>query len=394
MKKFWDNYVVLKVEQITKEELINQCLKENIPLRNIKQADEGFLLSVYSSDCRRVLNMLRQRRAKAKIVEKNGLIFSWIALMRRQGLIWGAAVCFAVIYVSLSYIWSFDISGNENYSQQDILAIVEEYGIQKGVSKNNLDFAEITKEILKDYNSELSWFWMQPKGTVLEIRLKERDSAFLDYDKRADLVATKDGVIEEILVLEGTARAQKGEQVHQGQIIIEGVEYDEWEKDEMGIYQPAGEGRGIRAQGRASGVVKYEALGFCCLNECYLQDSQSIAKGWRILKNGSEVFATTKIKGIGFEKILWQKEMQIGENLWQIQSWECSAKTLVKKSYDVTAAYQESVRRAEENLKKYGILAEDIINVENQLVQSADSWIIKVKCTADVKEDLLEVRYR
>ena len=394
MKKIWDNYVVVRIEKVAKEELINQCLKENIALREVKQDDEGFVVSVYSQDCRRLLNMLRQKHGKAKIIKKNGLIFGWIALMRRQGLIWGAAICFAMMYVALSYIWSFDISGNENYSREDVIAIVEKYGIQKGVSKNNLDFEQITKEILKDYNGELSWFWMQPKGTVLEIRLKERDNTFLDYDKRADLVAAKDGIIDEILVLEGTARVEKGEMVQKGQVLIEGVEYDEWEKDEMGIYQPADEGRGIRAQGRVSGLVEYEAIGMCCLSEYYLADTNTSVKGYRILKNDEEAFTTAKVKGIGLEKILWQKEVQIGENLWQFEAWERSEQTLAYQSYNVTEAYQECLSRAEKNLAEYGIMKEDILSSESVLMPTADSRIVKVKNIATVKEDLVEVSYR
>ncbi len=394
MEKFWDNYVVIKVENLSEAELINCCLRENIVLRQVKSADDALLISVYSYDGRRLLNILRSKRAKAKIIKKSGLVFTWLALMRRQGLILGLAVCFAVLYVALSYIWSFDISGNEKYTEEDIIAIVEKYGIQKGISKNNLDFEEITKEILKEYNGELSWFWMQPKGTVLEIRLKERDNTFLDYDKRADLVAAKDGIVEDILVLEGTARAEKGEKVQKGQVLIEGVEYDEWEKDEMGIYQPADEGRGIRAQGRVSGLVEYEAIGICSLNEGHLEATGEKEKGYRILKNNEEVYASKAIAGIGLEKILWQKEIKLGEDIWRLESWESSGQQLAFQSYDLAAAYQECLKRGQQTLAESGVKAEDVLNTESLLMPTMDSRLVKVKSLVTVKEDLVEVRYR
>lgn len=58
------------------------------------------------------------------------------------------------------------------------------------------------------------------RGTVLEVRVKEMERTPLEYTDTADIIAADDGVVTEILVLEGEALVQKGDRVKKGDVLF------------------------------------------------------------------------------------------------------------------------------------------------------------------------------
>ena len=67
-------------------------------------------------------------------------------------------------------------------------------------------------------------------------------------------------MVTEILVLEGEALVQKGDRVKKGDVLIRGVEYDNWQKNEEGIYVPADEGAGSAPAATSRGSASMCAM--------------------------------------------------------------------------------------------------------------------------------------
>jgi len=394
MKRFWWGYVVVEIKNVSGEEFINVCRSEGIILYDLYKTPAGLKVRITSKDTRHLLKLVRKIGGKSKILSKGGAIFPLLRLQRREGLLLGLAICLAIIYLSLGYIWSYEVSGNERYSKEEIVQIVENYGAKIGMGKNDVDLERITKEILKDYNGDLAWLWLGTKGTVLEIKVKEMDESFLDYDTTADLVAAKNGIISNILVLDGTAKVKVGEMVYQGEVLIQGVEYDNWQKNELGIYEPADSGRGIRAQGQVKGIVDYELIGICSLNEHYFQANGESEMDYCLQKNRQTVFSTYKEAPIALQKVLWRKEIKIGADLWSLCKIESKNQHLQQREYELAEAYENSIHRAENAMAKAGIIYEQITNQQSELIFTGNPNVIGVKLLLQVEEDLTQVQYR
>lgn len=52
----------------------------------------------------------------------------------------GAFLCFALLYLLFSFIWGYEVSGNELYSDAHMIALVKEYGLLPGSRIDKFDY--------------------------------------------------------------------------------------------------------------------------------------------------------------------------------------------------------------------------------------------------------------
>ena len=123
---------------------------------------------------------------------------------------------------------------HENKEIREIIANeLDEYGIKVLSFKKSYDeLDEIRQEILDKYPDKLDWMEFDVDGQVINVRVEERiitDTS--KSDKVCDLVATKSGVINDILVSEGEVKVNINDYVREGDTLVSGViTYNEEDK--------------------------------------------------------------------------------------------------------------------------------------------------------------------
>ena len=123
---------------------------------------------------------------------------------------------------------------HENKEIREIIANeLDEYGIKVLSFKKSYDeLDEIRQEILDKYPDKLDWMEFDVDGQVINVRVEERiitDTS--KSDKVCDLVATKSGVINDLLVSEGEVKVNINDYVREGDILVSGViTYNEEDK--------------------------------------------------------------------------------------------------------------------------------------------------------------------
>lgn len=391
MKKIKKGMVTAQISGVDIAEFINKCTKEGIFLTKSIPEQDSFIVSVRSHEAKKLMRVVRGNKGRIKILKKEGWIFSWLKIRRKQGLFWGLVLIAGLLYLALGHIWSYDISGNVRYSNDEVIALVQKYGLNQGVSKKNLRLEDTAQEILKDYNGDIAWIWLGTHGTVLEVRIKEMDRTNTDYDKAADIIAADDAVVTDILPLSGEAVVKAGDAVSKGDILIKGVEYDNWQKNAEGIYVPADEGRAVRAEGEVHGLVLDENYVATCLREHYFLAQDQIEICYSLWKNGREIWNNGE-NTPALEKLLWQKAWQLGQDSWSVQKSECMKQNLAKKEYTPEEAYEISIKRAQKYQEKIG--ARDIFKLEWELVSSSRENIVYINEKVWHKEDLASLKYR
>ena len=72
---------------------------------------------------------------------------------------------------------------------------------------------------------ELAWIWLDKSGSKVIVEVKERIPKPAIFDKNAfcNLVATKDGVIDSMVVKNGTPMISLGDSVQRGDILVSGL---------------------------------------------------------------------------------------------------------------------------------------------------------------------------
>lgn len=382
--------VTIEIWEIEAAEFIGACTQNDICLTNVNLTSKGFTVTVEANRARAILNIVRQKHARAKILQKEGAVFKLHKFKKRNGIFLGTAVVLAILQLMVSYIWNYDISGNDRYSDTEIIAILEQYGAKKGTPISDIDTNMISEKVLSDYNGKIAWMWLGVRGTVLEVRVKEMERTPLEYTDTADIIAADDGVVTEILVLEGEALVQKGDRVKKGDVLIRGVEYDNWQKNEEGIYVPADEGRMIRARGSIKGLGEHVRYVAASLNEHYFTENGARKEYYRVCKNEKEILASNHPKTAA-ESVLWQKNLRLGREVWSVEKVASTPLALNVCSYTPEQAYVKCTERAESAVQ---FATEDIIASEMRLLDAKNAGVVLVENKLLVKEDLGEIVYR
>jgi similar to stage IV sporulation protein len=266
-------YVVIVVEGKQIEKFINMAVSRGYNLWDISQPRENVLtarvdVSVYP----RLRHIARTCRCKMKISRKRGLPFTAVKMRKRKMLFAGAVIFFLALYVLSSFIWSVEVTSSRELrtiTEQQVLDAAARYGIKRGALRYAIDNRKAAEALEKEF-MEVSWVGIEIRGTKVIIDVVEK--IFPEEDERSrpgNIVAQKDGVIKEILVLSGEPKAAAGDTVKKGDILISGIIYPELPEereekagedtgDEDDKEQPE-EPRYVSARGIVRARVWYEA---------------------------------------------------------------------------------------------------------------------------------------
>lgn len=137
-----------------------------------------------------------------------------------------AALCMGVIALVLcsQVVWRIDIEGGGAY-QADIRGAVMELGIHPPMLRRQVDLGAL-RDALEWRYPRLAWVECGWRGTALVVRPVEGALPDEDRDQNAimDVVADRDGVIQQVVTVAGTPVVQPGDVVREGEVLIRGEE--------------------------------------------------------------------------------------------------------------------------------------------------------------------------
>lgn len=212
------------VSGLTLERLLNIAVKNNITLYKVERVSYTCISAVVSAVQYKILQRLlpegNYRLQRKSIKGGAGVAFA----LRRRYMLWaGALLCAALLVIASQRVWLVHVEGAEKLSAAVVEQKLQDYDLLswKGDMEGNLEAAE--KQLLKDM-PELSWASLSVQGVVLHAYIKEKPEEVepVPRDTPADIVAQKDGVVEQVTVLQGTAAVKKGQTISKGQTLISG----------------------------------------------------------------------------------------------------------------------------------------------------------------------------
>lgn len=222
---FFAGYVYVSAEGFFIERFINICKNKKILLEDLHMENSAYIkFKILKSDFKELKDIARTAKCKIKIEKKKGIPFL-INRYRKRKIFAVAIFAIAIfIFILTKFIWNIEVQGNENVSKEEILNVVKEYGIEIGALKNNLDTEKISNLILLQ-RDDLTWIGISIQGTNAIITVKEAipKPEIIDKTEVCDIVASKDAVISKIVVQNGTARVNVGDEVKKGDLLVEGI---------------------------------------------------------------------------------------------------------------------------------------------------------------------------
>lgn len=248
-------YVVVEARGGGVEKLLNLAVSRGILFWDVHTKGDKTVFKTYPDNFPLLRPLTRKAGCSIRIHDKVGFPFLFYRFKKRRGLVAGLIIFFLFLYTAGSFIWFIEIRGAEEISQEDLLTTARELGLSPGTLKRNLDFPSLEREFLLA-RRELSWVGFQARGTKLVIEVVEKTLPEEDFREiTSDLAASKEGLVEKVLVLSGEARVEAGDTVQEGEVLISGILTARYQEGDEVVEQEVG---AVRARGEVWARVWYE----------------------------------------------------------------------------------------------------------------------------------------
>ncbi len=220
--RFLSGFVKIKIFGDFPERFINICAFNGIKLWNIRNKGDFIYANVSTKDFKKIHKVKKSHQMHISIISKRGIYFLIKPYLMRKGIAVGLILFFAVNIILSRFIWNIEIVGNKIVSKEKIISYCKELGVGEGVYSKSIDTNNARLKLLMNH-PELSWASFVIEGSHLTVNLLETKTAEVKETAPANLVASKDGVIDKITISKGKAVVQKNQAVLKGDLLGTGV---------------------------------------------------------------------------------------------------------------------------------------------------------------------------
>jgi len=401
---FFAGYVVITVDSRRLEKFLNLALARNIPFWDVSfRGRNGLTMKVSMAGFKPLRHIARQTDSSVRIKSKNGCPFFWLKIKKRKMLAVGLLFFLTAIYFFSTFVWFVDLQHREQLkylSEEEIMKEIYSMGLRPGVPNWNFNLREMEKELAVRL-PELSWVGVTLEGTKATVEIVEKTLPPEDEGAKhpANVIASKDGVVEEILVIVGEAMAKEGDAVSAGEVLISGIIYPKQEEtlEDPNMEQVA-EPRIVHAKGVVKARVWFSAVSEMPIIEKGERPTGSASRQVSIKAGGKQII----IRG---PKENPYQYYQVEQTVKRLPAWR-SIKLpveLITTNYYEMEKYQinrgakaaESLAAAEAKkvIEKQLPAGAKVLDKRTELLEkAADYGTVKVRVTYEVLENIAQTR--
>lgn len=222
--RFLTGYIVFSGTGGFSERFLNLCSLNNITIWDIRSQNGSFTAKTSISCYKKIRPCAKRSGMKLKATAKCGLPFIIRPYTKRKGLIAGAALSLVIVTILSSCVWTINVSGNEKYTDEQILSLAGSYGITPGAFRSSIDPKAI-RENIKATVDGINWFSVNIDKTAVSLEVLEStgSSEILDLSTPCNIVSSVDGELLSLEVYTGDAAVTPGNAVTKGDLLISGV---------------------------------------------------------------------------------------------------------------------------------------------------------------------------
>ena len=221
---FFKGYVIIRVDGANIERFINICVHKKVLLFDIERKANYVVLKILANRFKVIKPIAKKTGCSVKLLEKKGFSFFLRKYKKRKSFVIGC-VSFLVIFMLLwSYIWEIELEGTSPLKKDDVVRYLEKNNIGVGSIKYFLDTKKIKDDFILNFK-DISWVDVKVCGTKLIVNAISRKKIpkIIDKNLPCDIVAARDGIIEEVLVKNGVELVKPKDVVLKGDVLISGL---------------------------------------------------------------------------------------------------------------------------------------------------------------------------
>ena len=206
------------------ETVLNACAEHGVRLRNVERRDACTLRAdVCEEDWDHIRGLAPSLQAEAKPLTEKGGSRDRKLLRRRAVLLLSLLFLSAALLWSKLHIWEIDVQGCEKLTCGQVLRALEESGVSTGTYWPAVSVDAVRSRMLLRLPT-LAWMTVNVSGSRALVHVVERAEKPEIYSERgaADVVASRQGILRDIRVLNGHPLVRRGDAVAEGEILVTG----------------------------------------------------------------------------------------------------------------------------------------------------------------------------
>ena len=209
------------------ERFLNLCAQRGVRVWNARPEKDGLHGRMFARDYRFIRKTARRAGVRTRVLKRRGLPFAAVRYRGRIGLPAGALAGAVLLIVLSGYVWTMDVTGEKTVSEQRLRALLAESGVYPGARRSGVDAAQAKRDVLLSAE-EIGWMSVNIVGCHAGVEIKEKvKKPPTDNDPSpANIKASADGVITDIIAERGFAQVKRNSGAAQGDLLISGVSTD------------------------------------------------------------------------------------------------------------------------------------------------------------------------
>jgi len=292
-KTYKKGLLTLQIETLMPEKFINLLWSNGVYIKKIKKRNiASLIMEVNLKDYEKIKEISNKTRSKIKIIDRKGIIFSFIRYKKRTAFFIGSLSFVVILYFLSTFIWEIKIVTEHNVSPYEIREQLKSIDVIVGTNKNKLDLKKIETSIINN-NENIMWVKVRTEGSRLRVDISERTiPPTIEQDNRpCNLIAKKDGQILRVYTNAGTSMIKPGDIVKAGQLLVKGEQGKEGSINQ------------VHAEGSVIAKTYYEEIKVVPVNGTKITKTGNEINNYYIVLNNKKIYLkNTRINYGKYEK--------------------------------------------------------------------------------------------
>ncbi len=206
------------------ERILNIASTGGIYIRNVIYEKAGALTFCVSRKGAKKLLCTEIEGIRLSVIKKSGITVFFSRYKKRFALIMLPFLFASVTGVLSLFIWRVEITGGDERLVRQVEKVIKENGVYVGALKSGIDKYDTKRKAIMSVD-ELSWLWVDIRGTTANVKIHKRDltPSTIKIDEPSDVISTYTGVIEKMKVYCGIQLFKEGMTVEKGQVVVSGT---------------------------------------------------------------------------------------------------------------------------------------------------------------------------
>ncbi|MBO4412740.1 MAG: sporulation protein YqfD [Clostridia bacterium] len=220
--KFKKSCVLLSLDGCNLERTLNFLCNKNIELFGVERTGiKTAKIFVKPKDKQQAIKLLKEKNIKVVKEESHGLIKTFAFFKQRWGLVLGIFLAVSFFVIFSNFLFKIEIFGLESVSKTEIIKVLQENNVSYFKNLNSVSTKEVEEIIIKNFE-DVSLVSAVVKGNSLIINIKEKlkNEEFENLNSLQPIVASGDGIIKNINLIQGTLNVKVGDVVKKGDVLV------------------------------------------------------------------------------------------------------------------------------------------------------------------------------